>query len=216
MKQCASCRHHYKDELNACPRCWYTGWLRVPAGGESAASPQHPLPCDRCRYVSEAGTPRCPHCGATLRPGWFTLLVMFGLLACPLATVAIFVFLFRWHNPWWLIELPSTLAGTVIFWELLQGKYRAWLAARQLLIGNLALLLVLVLLTEIIGQARAAADYTGVWLIQLILSGVMWLCFHTERVKDYCAVGKPAELTEREAPIFPEQAVSKHDRLLDK
>lgn len=206
MKQCAGCGKRYDKAQPNCPSCWSRSWVPAPEGRVPAALPSNPTPCAECGFLAAAGTAKCPHCGSKLRPNALEWLCLLGLLGCPVAVVMLGLGLRE--NPWGIADMVLCAALFPACLGLLRGRYRAWLAMRLLLIATPLLLIALIVVTEITKDFVQVQVFAGMLLCRFIGVVLLWVYFHSSSVQDYCTAGKPAELREQTAALFPEQMMA--------
>jgi len=216
MKQCAGCGKRYADAQTHCPSCFARPWLLVPEGQAPAALPEHAMPCTECGLLSAAGTARCPHCGATLRPRLLTLVCWLGIIGGPLGVVYVCYLLLTTQSYGHLLNAVLCVALGYVGWKLLTGAYRAWVLARRLIVlaPVLQLLLILVMLIlHDLPYMQFAAVEAGVLFLTIVAAVPLWFLLNSAAVQDYCAVGRPAEVYTPRQAFLEQTGTSRANRI---
>lgn len=215
MKQCASCGKIYAQAQANCPKCYTRGWVQTQEDQSLTAVPSNPTPCAECGFMAEPGTVKCPHCKGRLRPFGLEMLCFLALLGTPIAVVTSVLDLMNNPRIAWsdlALAVANAILAVAVFiisLGLLKGSYPAWQRMRLALIAAPSLLMLLYLIALIVKDTQFSAIVSGMLFFRLVGAVLLWFYFQHDTVTDFCADGKPLEVSGHIQSLFPEQQMRK-------
>ena len=137
--------------------------------------------CPKCAEGHPPGVFRCSRCSASLRPVFLGIVTIVGPLLLAIQILGLLAQIE--NNPVAVLGVLINCVGIAVLIGLRFGRYWAWVTIQILWVINIAFTVFVALGTH--------PALLVVALVQALIIAALWAYIHTDRVKAFCAIGRP-------------------------